>query len=61
VPESNQNTTPDGYMTNNVEVDNRGFVYAVDRNGSGLDILRVTGKARRIAFPNDQSRDEDDD
>jgi hypothetical protein len=61
VPESNENTTPDGYMTNNVEVDNRGFVYAVDRNGAGLDILRVTGKARRVAFPNDPSRNEDDD
>ena len=61
VPESNQNTTPDGYMTNNVEVDNRGFVYAVDRNGAGLDILRVTGKPRRIVFPNDPVRNEDDD
>src|SRR5256885_9238407 len=29
---SNANTTqPDGYMTNNVEVDNRGFIYATDR------------------------------
>ena len=40
VPVSNANTVqPDGYMTNNVEVDNRGFIYATDRNGSGLDIL----------------------
>jgi hypothetical protein len=61
VPVANQNTTATGYMTNNVEVDNRGFVYAVDRNGSGLDILRVTGRARRVAFPNDPNRDEDDD
>ncbi|MDQ2734285.1 MAG: hypothetical protein M3Y55_04690, partial [Pseudomonadota bacterium] len=35
VPVANQNTTATGYMTNNVEVDNRGFVYIVDRNGSG--------------------------
>ena len=61
VPVSNANTTADGYMTNNLEVDNRGFVYAADRNGAGLDILRVTGKARRAAFPGDQRRDEDDD
>ncbi|MGZ4766079.1 MAG: LVIVD repeat-containing protein [Ilumatobacteraceae bacterium] len=61
VPVSNANTTADGYMTNNVEVDNRGLVYIVDRNGSGLDILRVTGKARRIVFENDPRRDEDDD
>lgn len=61
VPVSNANTTPDGYMTNNVEVDNRGFVYAVDRNGAGLDILRVTGKARRAAIPDDPRRDEDEE
>jgi hypothetical protein len=51
VPVSNANTSPDGYMTNNVEVDNRGFIYAVDRNGAGLDILELTGKARNIVFP----------
>ena len=61
VPQANANTTADGYMTNNVEVDNRGYVYIVDRNGAGLDILRVTGKARRVAFPNDPNRSEDDD
>ncbi len=33
---------------NNVEVDERGFVYAVDRANSGLFILRVTGPARNI-------------
>ena len=37
------------------------FVYAVDRNGAGLDILRVTGKAKRAAIPNDHSHHEDDD
>jgi hypothetical protein len=49
VPESNANTTADGYMTNNLEVDNRGYVYAVDRNGAGLDILQVTGKLKQLA------------
>jgi hypothetical protein len=50
VPVSNANTQPDGYMTNNVEVDNRGFIYATDRNGSGLDILELRGKAKSIGL-----------
>ena len=50
VPEANANTDPSGYMTNNVEVDSRGFIYATDRNGSGLDIL----KAFREASPGGQ-------
>ena len=61
VPVSNANTNADGYMTNNLEVDKRGYVYAVDRNGAGLDILRLSGKARRIGFPNDRDRDGDGD
>jgi hypothetical protein len=61
VPVSNANTDPDGYMTNNLEVDNRGYVYAVDRNGAGLDILEVTGKARRIVFPKGHGGHDDDD
>ena len=36
---------------NNVEVDERGFVYAVDRANSGLFILEVTGAARKIMGP----------
>jgi hypothetical protein len=51
VPESNANTNPDGYMTNNVEIDDRGFIYVVDRNGAGFDILRLTGPAADIVFP----------
>jgi hypothetical protein len=51
VPESNANTSPDGYMTNNVEIDDRGFIYVVDRNGAGLDILQLPGKAADIVFP----------
>lgn len=67
VPESNANTVqPDGYMTNNVEVDNRGFIYATDRNGSGLDILELHGKAKRIGLGTDKDHhdgrhDDDDD
>ena len=67
VPVSNANTTqPDGYMTNNVEVDNRGFIYATDRNRSGLDILELRGDAKRIGLGTDNDRrdgrrDDDDD
>ena len=62
VPVSNANTVqPDGYMTNNVEVDNRGFIYATDRNGSGLDILQLTGKANCIGRGTACHDDDDDD
>jgi len=50
VPESNAFTEPGGYMTNNLEVDNRGYVLAVDRNGAGLDILELHGKAKQIGL-----------
>jgi hypothetical protein len=36
-------------QTNNVEVDDRGYIYAVDRANTGLHILELTGSARRIA------------
>jgi hypothetical protein len=61
VPVSNANTDPDGYMTNNLEVDNRGYIYAVDRNGAGLDILELRGKAKKIALGQDTGHDHDDD
>jgi hypothetical protein len=39
-------------QTNNVEVDDRGYIYAVDRANTGMHILELTGDARRIAdFP----------
>jgi hypothetical protein len=60
VPVSNDNTSPDGYMTNNVEVDNRGFILATDRNGSGLDILELRGKAKSIGLGKDRPGDDDD-
>jgi hypothetical protein len=61
VPESNANTVqPDGYMTNNVEVDNRGFIYATDRNGSGLDIVELRGRARAIGLGQPVRGDDDD-
>jgi hypothetical protein len=35
-------------QTNNVEVDDRGFIYIVDRANTGLHILELTGPARQI-------------
>ena len=57
VPEANANTDPDGYMTNNVEIDNRGYLYIVDRNGAGLDILELTGCAKQIVDKNQVCND----
>ena len=36
-------------QTNNVEVDDRGYIYAVDRANTGMHILELTGAARKIA------------
>jgi hypothetical protein len=39
-------------QTNNVEVDDRGYIYIVDRTNTGMHILELTGTARAIAkFP----------
>lgn len=35
--------------TNNVEVDDRGYIYIVDRHGLGLHVLQLTGVARQAA------------
>jgi hypothetical protein len=36
-------------QSNNVEVDERGFIYVADRANTGMHILEVTGDARKIA------------
>ena len=36
-------------QTNNVEVDDRGYIYIVDRANTGLHILELTGEARSVA------------
>jgi hypothetical protein len=39
-------------QTNNVEVDDRGYIYITDRANTGLHILELSGEARKIAnFP----------
>jgi hypothetical protein len=39
-------------QTNNVEADERGFVYLADRANTGLHIVRLTGEAAKIAGGN---------
>jgi len=36
-------------QTNNVEVDNRGYIYIVDRADTGMHVLELTGAARDVA------------
>ncbi|HUQ52176.1 MAG TPA: hypothetical protein VM692_08130 [Gammaproteobacteria bacterium] len=36
-------------QTNNVNIDDRGYIYAVDRASTGLHVLELTGAARAIA------------
>ena len=36
-------------QSNNVETDDRGYIYVVDRSNTGMHILEVTGEARVIA------------
>jgi hypothetical protein len=38
-------------QSNNVETDERGYIYVVDRANTGLHILDLTGEARHIAGP----------
>lgn len=61
IPEVTENTDPrcitvngverckTAIQTNNVEVDNRGFIYIVDRANTGMHVLRATGKLAAIA------------
>jgi hypothetical protein len=36
-------------QTNNVNIDDRGYIYALDRASTGLHVLELTGAARAIA------------
>jgi hypothetical protein len=44
-----QNRCKTAIQSNNVETDDRGYVYVVDRANTGMHILEVTGEARGIA------------
>ncbi|MEQ1886912.1 MAG: hypothetical protein ABL967_17760 [Bryobacteraceae bacterium] len=43
-------------QTNNVEIDDRGYVYAADRANTGIHILELTGAARQIADYNQAAK-----
>jgi hypothetical protein len=53
IPAVTENTTPRGdkiaIQTNNVDVDDRGFVYIFDRANTGMHILEATGKLKKAA------------
>ena len=61
IPETTANTTlscieisrveecDTAIQTNNVDLDDRGYIYAVDRASTGLVVLELTGVAREIA------------
>jgi hypothetical protein len=44
-----QNRCKTAIQSNNVETDERGYIYVVDRANTGLHILDLTGEARHIA------------
>jgi hypothetical protein len=44
-------------QTNNVEVDDRGFIYIADRAGTGMHILKLTGLAADIVRDHDDHGD----
>jgi hypothetical protein len=51
-PDSGQEHCARVIQTNNVEVDDRGLIYVVDRANNGMHILELTGPAREAAnFP----------
>ena len=43
------------------EVDDRGYITAVDRNGAGMDILELRGNAKRIGLGQDTGHHGPDD
>jgi len=52
IPVTTANTAPRNgkvaIQTNNVEIDNRGYIYLTDRANTGLHIVRLTGSAAQI-------------
>ena len=50
--ENGQEHCAKAIQTNNVEVDDRGYIYIVDRANNGMHIIELTGPARGVAdFP----------
>lgn len=52
IPATTENTAPRAgkfaIQTNNVEVDERGLIYSADRANTGLHIVELKGKARKL-------------
>lgn len=48
VTEDGEETCRQAIQTNNVNIDDRGYIYAVDRANTGLHIVELTGAAREI-------------
>jgi hypothetical protein len=48
---SGQDSCKVAIQTNNVETDDRGYIYIVDRANTGMHILELTGEARAIVMP----------
>jgi hypothetical protein len=47
-------------QTNNVELDDRGLIYIADRAGTGMHILKLTGKAKEVVGGDDDQEHEKD-
>ena len=48
-PDGGQEHCATVVQTNNVEVDDRGYIYITDRADTGMHVLELTGEARKIA------------
>jgi hypothetical protein len=40
-------------QSNNVEVDDRGYIYLADRAGTGMHIIKLTGEAVKVVAGTD--------
>ena len=49
VPAEGQDRCNVAIQTNNVETDDRGYIYIVDRANTGMHILELNGAARTVA------------
>ena len=60
VVNGNQRDCKNAIQTNNVELDDRGFIYIADRAGTGMHILGLTGKAREVVGEDGDRNDDPD-
>jgi len=51
-PPGQTTNCPRAIQTNNVELDDRGLIYIVDRAGTGMHILQLTGQAKALVGQN---------